>query len=169
MRLKLSYRALTAACAAALLSLPAAVQAQEHRHEGGHDERHFDGDRDVHHFEGGRNWHGDIHAFHEHDIELWRSGRWFHGPHDGRPGWWWIVGGVWYFYPSVVYPYPDPYQPPVVVLPPEQIAAPPHYYYYCSNPGGYYPYVARCLVPWSRVTSAPPVAVQPQEGMPPPQ
>ena len=35
-------------------------------------------------------------------------------------GWWWVVGGVWYFYPSPVYPYPSPWEPPPVV-----IASPP--------------------------------------------
>ena len=100
-------------------------------------------------------WHGDIHHFHEHDIIVWRAGRWFHGPHGGRLGWWWIVGGVWYFYPTPIYPYPDPYQPPgppVIVAPPVQ--APPQeqqYWYYCRNPEGYYPYVPQCRSGWEAV------------------
>ncbi len=30
----------------------------------------------------------------------WEGGRWRHEMHDGRMGWWWDVGGVWYFYPE---------------------------------------------------------------------
>src|SRR5689334_14055531 len=26
----------------------------------------------------------------------WEGGRWRHEVHNGRPGWWWDVGGVWY-------------------------------------------------------------------------
>lgn len=43
------------------------------------------------------------------DYPHWHEGRWFHGPHDGRMGWWWIAGDGWYFYSAPVYPYPDPY------------------------------------------------------------
>lgn len=99
-------------------------------------------------------WHGQIERFHEHDADLWRGGRWHQGRHDGRYGWWWVVGATWYFYPYRVEPYPDPYQPPVVVLPPPP--APPQYWYYCANPAGYYPYVARCFVGWQRVPALQP-------------
>jgi hypothetical protein len=113
-------------------------------------------------------WHDDMHHFHEHDMGVWRAGHWFHGVHGGRPGWWWIVGGVWYFYPAPVYPYPDPYTPPVAVAP-----APPSYYW-CAQPPGYYPQVATCLVPWQAVpaatapSAAPPVAAPPPVPQPPP-
>jgi hypothetical protein len=30
----------------------------------------------------------------------WNGGRWRHEVHNGRPGWWWDVGGVWYYYPQ---------------------------------------------------------------------
>jgi hypothetical protein len=30
----------------------------------------------------------------------WEGGRWRHEVHDGRNGWWWDVGGVWYYYPQ---------------------------------------------------------------------
>lgn len=30
----------------------------------------------------------------------WEGGRWRHEVHDGRDGWWWDVGGVWYYYPE---------------------------------------------------------------------
>jgi hypothetical protein len=28
----------------------------------------------------------------------WRAGRWHHTARNGRLGWWWDVGGVWYYY-----------------------------------------------------------------------
>jgi hypothetical protein len=90
-------------------------------------------------------WHdNDIHHFNDHDYGVWRGGHWFHGPYGGRTGWWWIVGGVYYFYPAPIYPYPDPYVPPAV-------APSPTYWFYCGNPQGYYPYVPQCSVPWQQV------------------
>ncbi|HXU92765.1 MAG TPA: hypothetical protein VFP33_03820 [Gallionella sp.] len=97
-------------------------------------------------------WHGEIERFHEHDFEIWRGGRWYHGRHDGRMGWWWLVGNLWYFYPYPVYPYPDPYQPPAVLVPGMQ----PQYWYYCADPAGYYPYIAACRVNWQLVPASPP-------------
>src|SRR5215831_15324455 len=32
----------------------------------------------------------------------WEGGRWRHEIHNGRDGWWWDVGGVWYFYPQPI-------------------------------------------------------------------
>jgi hypothetical protein len=82
----------------------------------------------------------------------WRGGRWWHGWHDGRGGWWWIVGPTWYWYPAPVYPYPDPYLPPAVA--PAPPGPPARLYYWCDNPQGYYPYVPQCYAPW-RAVSAP--------------
>lgn len=42
-----------------------------------------------------RDWGG--HAYRGHLA--WEGGRWRHEVHDGRSGWWWDVGGVWYYYP----------------------------------------------------------------------
>src|SRR5471032_265567 len=76
-----------------------AAEAQEHRDRGG--------------------WHDrDIHRFHDHDFDVWRTGRWFQGRHGGRAGWWWVLGDAWYYYPQPVYPYPDPFVPPIAVAPP---------------------------------------------------
>lgn len=110
---------------------------------------------------GGRGqWHGEIGRFHEHDFGLWRGGYWSHGRHDGRYGWWWIVGGLWYFYPERIDPYPNPYLPPAMALPPS--SSPPQYWYYCANPAGYYPYVAQCSVDWQQVQATqPPVPPPP--------
>jgi hypothetical protein len=30
----------------------------------------------------------------------WEGGRWHHEMHNGRDGYWWDVGGVWYYYPQ---------------------------------------------------------------------
>ena len=94
-------------------------------------------------------WHGDMGHFHNHDMGHWQHGHWWHGGHGDRLGWWWIVGPTWYFYPAPIYPYPNPYVPPVIVQPQ------PNYWYYCNNPAGYYPYVADCLVPWQPVPAQP--------------
>jgi hypothetical protein len=99
-------------------------------------------------------WHGEIARFHEHDSGVWRGGRWHRGRHDGRLGWWWIVAGSWYFYPTRLDTYPDPYQPPVVLVP--QAPSPTRYWYYCTNPAGYYPYIAQCAVDWKRVPATVP-------------
>ncbi len=123
----------------------------------------------------GDHWHGDINHFHGHDFDHWRGGNWFHGPHGGRDGWWWIVDGEWYFYPAPVYPYPDPYVPPTVVVQPgAAVPGAPQYLYYCSRPAGYYPYVSECLRPWQAVVAAPTapaptiVVQQPPVAAPPP-
>ena len=117
-------------------------------------------------------WRGhEIHRFGDHDLHTWRGGRWHHGRHDGRLGWWWIAAGVWYFYPSPVYPYPDPYvppvtvinqQPPVVVAPQTAVPAQPQpsaqFWYYCDSANGYYPYVPSCPEAWRQVPAQPPQA-----------
>jgi hypothetical protein len=150
-------------CVAMLLPMLAApAYADDHdRREGFHDGRRDDryDSRHEGRYERGREgdmrWRGDIRRFHEHDVDVWRRGHWYHGHHLGRNGWWWIVGGVWYFYPTPVYPYPDPFLPPgppVAVAPPVQAPPQPQqYWYYCRNPEGYYPYVPQCRVPWEAV------------------
>jgi hypothetical protein len=116
------------------------------------------GSRDGH-------WEGrEIHRFGERDMAIWRGGHWRHARYGGRLGWWWIAAGVWYFYPAPVYPYPDPYtppvtvinqQPPVVVAPqanaPAQPQQAPQMWYYCNSAKGYYPYVPSCSEGWQAV------------------
>jgi hypothetical protein len=74
----------------------------------------------------------------------WEGGRWRHEVHNGRDGWWWDVGGVWYYYPApvegppafvseyyaddVVYadvPPPAAYAPPPVAYAPPPPPPPP--------------------------------------------
>lgn len=40
---------------------------------------------------GDRDYHGHL---------AWEHGRWHHETRNGRNGWWWDVGGVWYCYPE---------------------------------------------------------------------
>ncbi|MBI3420383.1 MAG: hypothetical protein HY053_09645 [Proteobacteria bacterium] len=90
----------------------------------------------------------DIREFHHRDFSSWRGGKWWHGHHNGRDGWWWAVGNLLYFYSHPIYPYPDPYAPQIVI---ESASYAPGYWYYCADPSGYYPYVDECYVPWRAV------------------
>lgn len=111
-------------------------------------------------------WHGDIRYFERHDLPRWRSGAWRHSRHDGRLGWWWVVGGLWYFYPQPIYPYPDPYMPPVVITQYEPVQSTPDIvvapavasqsWYYCESADGYYPYTPTCPEGWKTVPATPP-------------
>jgi hypothetical protein len=47
---------------------------------------------------GGHAYHGRL---------AWRQGRWHHATRNGRNGWWWDVGDVWYFYSEQVEGPPD--------------------------------------------------------------
>lgn len=111
-------------------------------------------------------WRGHIEEFEIHDRPHWESGYWRHGIHDGRDGWWWVVAGLWYFYPEVIRPYPDPYTPPVVVVQPPAprepaapvtpLPAPTQNWYYCASAKSYYPYVPTCPEEWQVVPATPP-------------
>lgn len=87
----------------------------------------------------------------------WRGGRWVHGWHGARHGWWWTVGNSWYLYPRPVYPYPvygagfagdDGYTrrsyAPTYEQVPDRNPQRPAYWYFCQNPEGYYPYIQDC-------------------------
>jgi hypothetical protein len=126
-------------------------------------------------------WDGRIERFHEHDWDMWRGGYWRHESHEGRWGWWWIVGPTWYFYPEPVYPYPNPYEPPVAVIvqpapaKPAPPPPPPQNWYYCESAKGYYPYVPACPGGWRAVPATPgtppasPPAAPPAPAPSPPQ
>lgn len=111
-------------------------------------------------------WRGDIRYFDRDDGYRWRGGAWRHARHEGRLGWWWVVGGLWYFYPQPVYPYPDPYIPPVVIRQYESVETTPEIvvapataipsWYYCESSRGYYPYTASCPEGWKTVPATPP-------------
>jgi hypothetical protein len=42
----------------------------------------------------------DFGGHHYRGRMAWEGGRWRHEVHGGRDGWWWDVGGVWYYYPQ---------------------------------------------------------------------
>jgi hypothetical protein len=113
---------------------PGHVAGHPDEHWGGPGHEHWDGPGHEH---WGRPW-----GWHGVDVERWHGGRWFHGEHLGRLGWWWIVGDGWYSYAAPVYPYPDPYAPPTVAAPATG------YWYYCPSAGAYYPYVTECPEAW---------------------
>ncbi len=131
-------------------AIPALADRDEGRHEGGRGEWH-DGE-----------WHGERGMRH-YDEHEWRGGRWVHDWHNGRLGWWWFAGGAWYFYAQPIYPYPDPYTPPMVVQqqPAPMTVAPQttaQVWYYCEASRGYYPYVTSCPSGWKTVAPTPPAA-----------
>ncbi len=147
--------ALTAVLAMAT-ALPAL--ADDHRGGGRHDEGRRDGGFRGEGRHDGGHWNGRIEHFHERDFHTWHQGHWQHGFHSGRYGWWWLAGGLWYLYPTPIYPYPDPYAPPVVAGPQPAVPVeppPPQYWYYCDAAGGYYPYVPTCASGWRAVPANP--------------
>lgn len=84
-------------------------------------------------------WRGNIRAF---DLHTWQGGGWQHATHNGRLGWWWVVGPDWYYFPAPVYPYPDIYTPYNERL---------GWWYWCDAYQEYYPYVTYCPTPWDSV------------------
>lgn len=62
----------------------------------------------------------------------WEGGRWRHEVHNGRNGWWWDVGGVWYWYPERLDGPPtyisEDYADDVVYAPAAAYAPPPGAY-----------------------------------------
>ena len=103
--------------------------------------------------------HGDIRFFHHYDWYAWHNGYWYDGWYGPRFGWWWVVSGVWFFYPVPVYPYPDPYLPSDWDAPPPPagaaVAAPGSYWYFCPASNAYYPYVPSCPSGWQQVPAQP--------------
>lgn len=130
-----------AIAALALAQAPALAEHEEHGRAEGHEAPVF---------------RGDIGHFHEHDWTVWHEGRWYHGDHSGRLGWWWVAGGLWYFYPYPVYPYPDPYLPPDLPVPAVPPPPTPVNWYYCNSARNYYPYVTACPEGWRAMPPLPP-------------
>jgi len=107
----------------------------------------------------------------------WGGGHWIHDRHEGRLGWWWVVGPAWTFYPRPypVYVTPAPQtviveqpaaQPQVVMAAPpapQAMTAPPApaqvipVMYYCRATETYYPETMTCPGGWSTsVAGTPP-------------
>jgi hypothetical protein len=141
----------------------------------GHGSVRYDGDRYRNHYGyHQRPYHygkprGYIHRYQPyrrhvvriHNVHHWRTGRWHHGHHHGRVGWWWVVGNAWYHYARQTYPYPDHTQAVVYVQQPVPVAvaapaaAPTQYWYYCDSSETYYPYVSECAEGWQAVPATP--------------
>jgi hypothetical protein len=99
------------------------------------------------------------HVRHLNAVQLrhWHGGKWWHGKRHGRLGWWWLAGGIWYWYPERVGAYPTEISAEAVYdYAPEGQSD--DSWYYCSDPEGYYPYVKSCNGDWKRVP------IQPQAG-----
>jgi hypothetical protein len=100
-------------------------------------------------------------------FEYWgRGGRWVHDRHEGRLGWWWIVGPSWYYYPrpyAVTAPQTviiqQPVQQPqqvVIEQAAPQVANSP-VLYYCKSTETYYPDTMTCPGGWStQIAGTPP-------------
>jgi outer membrane protein with glycine zipper len=98
-------------------------------HPGGGPGRYAHGGFPAHNF-GGHVYHGRL---------AWERGHWRHEMHNGRYGWWWDVGGAWYFYPALMEgpptyvsevefmddAYADPDAPGMYPPPPAAVGYPP--------------------------------------------
>jgi hypothetical protein len=114
-------------------------------------------------FRSGPTWHGTPGHFHPRNWNVWRGGHWAHGRYNGTFGWWWVAGGLWYLYPSPIYPYPSEWDSPAVTyVDPGYIdpgyTMPPssgQYWSYCAASNAYYPYVTTCAGGWQQVPTTP--------------
>jgi hypothetical protein len=110
---------------------------------------------------------------HERRPEIgWHQGRWVHDRHNGRLGWWWVVGPQWNYFlrPTPVY------EPRTVIIqePPQVIVQQPAaqqpqpsppvvsqsapVLYYCKATGTFYPDTMTCPGGWMQsVGGAPPM------------
>jgi hypothetical protein len=80
-------------------------------------------------------------------FDWWHRGHWWHGMRGRGFGWWWFVGPASFWYPGVIYPYPELYPAPEL---------PPGYWYWCDFNLTYFPnvsYVPYCPTGWQAVPS----------------
>lgn len=147
---------------------PPPVEPRDQRYDPRHDSR-YDGRRDEQWRQDYRedrreDYRDDRYQRHERWVSrrAWREGSWYNGRHEGRHGWWWIVGDKRFFFATPVYPVPPyPYDadtvrpiPPVPEPPP--VVNTRQEWYFCEASNQYYPYVSRCPSGW-RVVPAKPV------------
>jgi hypothetical protein len=67
----------------------------------------------------------DFHGHFYRGSLAWDRGVWRQEWHNGRYGWWWDVGGAWYFYEQPIYPYPTVISTVEVFDDPAMAGAPP--------------------------------------------
>jgi hypothetical protein len=65
----------------------------------------------------------------------WEGGRWHHEMHNGRDGYWWDVGGAWYYYPQPMEGPPSYVSEDYA----DDIEEAPVAGAYAAPPAGYYP------------------------------
>ena len=92
----------------------------------------------------------------------WTRGRWIHDRHDGRLGWWWVIGSSWYFFErphtfdqppqTVIVQQPQP----VVIQSPSPAPSVTPVLYYCKENGKHYPEITTCHSGWSLVSATTP-------------
>lgn len=97
------------------------------------------------HFVPHQSWRGN---FHQDDLRAWNNGRWSNTNHNGRQGWWWIVGSEWFYYNSRVDNVPRMNVPSVIYQSHYHRNIPQNVNYYCKPVGAYYPYVTSCPSAW---------------------
>lgn len=102
----------------------------------------------------------DVRYFNDHEWGRWRGGYWHRDFYDGRFGWWFDVGGVYYPYAAPIWPYPLYVAPliaaeavelaaaPPPVVPIAPLPALPRVAYHCASPAGFYPEVEACDAGW---------------------
>ena len=115
------------------------------------------------------NFHGrDYHHFSAHERGIWHGGSWRHETYQGRLGWWWVAGGMWYFFaerPIEAIPIIVPetaFEAPVAIVQRHQVLnirpQTQQFRYWCDDPAGYSPGIASCPSGWKTVPAqaAPP-------------
>lgn len=147
---RLTCAALLLAGSSLLLATPGLAQTPPHSHPSFHGGPPGGHPGHAPHFAFA---HRDFGHFTPFERSSWIGGRWNHGWHNGRFGWWWFAGGAWYFYGAPIYPYPGYVSDDYVDA---DDSAPGQTWYYCQSPPGYYPYVQSCRIPWQPVPASPP-------------
>jgi hypothetical protein len=143
----LQYAAAALMCIAAL-GWPNLSNAAPHGGGGGFHGGGFGGFHGGGFHEFGGGWHGGVAGGN------WHGGNWYHGWHNGRYGWWWGGAGPGLGFTYYNYPFDWGYWPDSGYFGDYGYGQQPYagqYWYYCSDPSGYYPYVAQCNVPWQPV------------------
>jgi len=81
---------------------------------------------------------GIVHIASDHHVD----GHWFRGEHNGRYGWWWVVGRDWFAVDRPAQLAPELYTPPHRTK---------GWWYLCPDNLAYYPFVTSCMADWMRV------------------
>jgi hypothetical protein len=100
----------------------------------------------------------NVRYFNDREWHDWRGGYWHNEYYDGRFGWWFDVGGVYYPYAAPIFPFPLVVAPLVYEDVPAEPPPPPGFVplpalpqaaYHCSDPSGFYPALQSCGSGWT--------------------